>query len=230
MKTHVRFTGILRVLAIDATPLVRVGLRIVIEQAAGLEWLGATDNPNELRRGLSTLLPHIVIVDGAVDPYGHLVRDLVGENPRLTVVALLHDHQRTDVWLRTVRDAGAHGVVRRDAAPSSLVTAVVSAYTTRRFIDPGLRVAGHRGPDNADTLLTPRQHEILRMIASGIREATIAEKLFVSPATVRTHIKQLRGRLGARDRAHAIARAFSLGLLPLPTNVTGSVDLPALAD
>lgn len=213
-------TNALRVVAIDETPLVRVGLRLVIEQQRGLLWLGATDSGTALRTGLSRLRPHVVLVDGAADPHGALVRDLIAANPALTVVALLHDHQRSAASLREIRLAGAHGLVRREAAPADLVRAIGSAHTNRWFVDPGLAEPDRHPPcEDVRQLLTPRQHEILRMIANGMTETAITEQLVVSQDTVRSHIKHLRRRLGARDRAHAIARAYSLGVLPGPADV-----------
>jgi DNA-binding NarL/FixJ family response regulator len=207
----------LRVVAIDETPLVRVGLRLVIEQQAGLHWLGATDSHTALRTGLPRLRPHVVLVDGAVDPDGCLVRDLIDGDSALTVVALLHDHQRSAASLRAIRLAGAHGLVRREAPPADLVRAIVAAHANRWFVDPGLAEPDNREREPVEPLLTPRQQQILGMIANGMTESAITEQLVVSQDTVRSHIKHLRRRLGARDRAHAIARAYCLGVLPMPT-------------
>jgi DNA-binding NarL/FixJ family response regulator len=211
-------TATLRVLAVEATPLVREGLRKVIEQAAGLRWLGATGSPHAVRGGLPRLHPNVVVLDSALDPRGGLIHDLVTANAELTVVALLNDHHRTATYLRIAQSAGAHGLVRRSTAPETLVAAILRAHYTRWFVDPDLvPVPGtppeHRPIDSTDTLLSARQRQVLDLIAAGLNSQGIAEKLVVSPETVRTHIKQLLRRLEARDRAHAVSRAYQLGVL-----------------
>lgn len=207
----------LRVVAVDATPLVRAGLRTVIEHAAGLHWLGAVEHPQTMLAALTKVRPHIVILDSAVDPLGTLIRDLIATAPAPTVVALFDEHHRSAAHLRTARVAGAHGMVRHDATPTRLVTAIRHAHATGRFVDPDLVPADEpRQRPASAPLLTSRQREVLDMIAEGMSEGAIAARLVVSQDTVRSHIKHLRQRLGAKDRAHAVARGYHLGVLPAP--------------
>lgn len=229
-------TGTLRVLAVEATPLVCEGLRSVIEHTAGMRWLGATASPRAVRAGLPQLHPDVVILDSALDPRGDVIRELVGADPALTVVALLDDQQRTAGYLHAARVAGAHGLLRRGTAPAGLVAAIIRAHNSRRFVDPGLVPVNGATPaprprpaSGPQTVLSVRQRQILDMIAAGMSSPAIAEKLVVSPETVRTHIKQLLRRLDARDRAHAVARAYQLGVLPAPGWQSGNgrrADLP----
>jgi len=207
-----------RVLAVDATPLVRHGLRTVIQHATGLQWLGAVDRPEAIQAALRTARPHVVIVGSTVDLVDGLVRDLAAAEPVPTVIALLDEHHRSPDHVRAARIAGAHGVVRHDVTPQGLVAAIQQAHTIGRYVDPGLTmIAPSRPrPAGADELLTKRQREVLELIAHGMNEGAIATRLVVSPDTVRSHIKHLRRRLGARDRAHAVARGYHLGVLPMP--------------
>lgn len=210
-----------RVLAVDATPLVRHGLRTVIQHATGLHWLGALDRPEAIEAALRTARPHVVIVGSTVDLVDGLVRDLAAPDPAPTVITLLDEQHRTADHVRAVRIAGAHGVLRHDVTPQGLVAAIQQAHTIGRYIDPGLIMVGPPRPRAAagtDELLTKRQREVLELIAHGMNEGAIATRLVVSPDTVRSHIKHLRRRLGARDRAHAVARGYHLGVLPMPAD------------
>lgn len=214
----IRTTTPVRVAAVDAIPLVREGLRMVIDQAAGLHWLGATRNPQAMRDRVRELRPHVVIVDSAVDPRGELVRDLVAADAGIAVLTLFRDQHCTPASVRAAQSAGARGLLRWDTDPAALVAAIRSARTSRRFVDPGLAplTSAPTQPEPApdSQLLTARQSQVLTMIAEGLSERDIADTLLVSHDTVRTHIKQMRQRLGARDRAHAVARGYLLGLLP----------------
>jgi DNA-binding NarL/FixJ family response regulator len=209
--------NMLRVLAVDATPLVREGLRTVIQQTVRLGWVGGTDQPDVIRHELASMRPHVVLVDSAVDPHGALIRDLVAADPTLTVVSLFRDYDRNPASLRVAQLAGAHGLLSRDSEPACLVRALLDTHRTRRFVDPHLvHVFGSRKSDRARQLLTARQRQVLAMVARGMSEADIAEQLCISQATVNSHVKKLRRRLGARDRAHAVALAYRLGILPGP--------------
>lgn len=204
----------LRVLAVDATPLVRHGLRTVIQQTPGLTWLGAVDRPQAIHAASRTTRPDVVIVGSTVDPDSELIQDFAGP---VTVVALLDEHHRTAEHLRAARIAGAHALVSHDVTPHGLVAAIQQANTFGRYVDPDLTPVTTPRPrtSTADDLLTKRQREVLELIAHGMNEGAIATRLVVSPDTVRSHIKSLRRRLGARDRAHAVARGYHLGVLPV---------------
>lgn len=210
----------LRVLGAVATPLVREGLRIAIGQASGLVWLGATANVHAVRGSLGQLRPQVVLLDNALDPRGELIRSLGAADPTVTVVALLDDRAVVDEYVRIAKAAGAHGVVAASATPARLAAAIRNAHHSRWFVDPELvkiRIDVRPPvPVPAATALSERQRQVLDMIADGMSSVTIAERLMVSPETVRSHIKLLLRRLGAKDRAHAVSRAYQLGVLAAP--------------
>lgn len=208
--------SVLRVLAVDATPLVRHGLRTVIQQTPGLAWLGALDRPQAIHAASRAVRPDVVIFGSTVAPDSQLIHEFAGP---ATVVALLDEHHRTADHLRAARIAGANALVRHDVTPHGLVAAIQQASTFGRYVDPGLTPVTAPRPraSAADDLLTKRQRQVLELIAHGMNEGAIATRLVVSPDTVRSHIKSLRRRLGARDRAHAVARGYHLGVLPMTT-------------
>jgi DNA-binding NarL/FixJ family response regulator len=210
----------LRVLAADATPVFREGLRTVVHRTVGLEWAGGTDHPDVIRDGVRTALPHVVVLDSAVDPQGALTRDLVRINPELTVAILFRDHDNNAASVRVAQTAGARCLLSRDADASVMVRAFLQAHQTRRYVDPRLATVLSRAPWSTSAggtagLLTGRQHQVLALVAQGMSEPNIAQHLKLGVATINSHMKEARRRLGARDRAHAVALAYHVGLLPL---------------
>ncbi|HWC82842.1 MAG TPA: response regulator transcription factor [Pseudonocardiaceae bacterium] len=208
----------LPVLAVQATPLIRDGLRIAIGKTTGLTWTGCTADVHAVRASLPRLRPRVVLLDSALDPDGSLIRELTKADSTLTVVVLLDDRQSVAGYARIAKMAGARGVVAATATPANLVAAILSAHRSPWFVDPDLvRVPKFERPFVSSTpgtvALSERQRQILGMIMDGMGSAAIAERLVVSPETVRSHVRLLLRRLGARDRAHAVARAYQLGVV-----------------
>ncbi|SDK00560.1 DNA-binding response regulator, NarL/FixJ family, contains REC and HTH domains [Lentzea albidocapillata subsp. violacea] len=210
----------LRVLAADATPVFREGLRAVIDRTVGLEWAGGTDHADAIRRGVRTIGPRVVVLDSAVDPTCTLIRDLVEINPELMVAVLFRDHDRSPASVRVAQSSGARCLLSRDTEASVMVRALLQAHQTGRYVDPRLTMVLSRpwqsaSACDAGVLLTARQRQILALVAQGMSEPDIARHLDLGAATVSSHMKETRRRLGARDRAHAVALAYHVGVLPL---------------
>lgn len=109
-------------------------------------------------------------------------------------------------------EAGADGVVLKDAPLDDLVRALHSVHDGRPYVDPGLAPLGLvRG--SAQRELTPREMEVLRLLADGLSHEEIGRRLEIGPETVRTHARKAADRLGARTRTEAVAKAIRRGLL-----------------
>ena len=209
----------LRVLAADATPVFREGLRTVVQRTIGLEWAGGTDHPDVIRDGMRTIRPHVVVLDSAIDPHGALTEELVAGDPRLTVAVLFRERDQTPVPVRVAQAAGARCLLSRNTDAVLMTRAILEAHPARRYVDPTLVLAltaspPHKRGDAEHALLTRRQRQVLALVAEGNGESDIAQILDVAVNTVRSHMSQIRDRLGARDRAHAVALACHAGLLP----------------
>lgn len=221
-----------RVLAADATPVFREGLRTVVQRTIGLEWAGGTDHPDVVRDTVRTSQPHVVLLDSAVDPQSLLAEELVLTNPKLRVAVLFRERDHTPACARTARAAGAHCLLSRETDPSAMFRAILQTPLSGLYVDPRLgldpwvlpalsRSRHHLTPRRRE-VLTSRQRQILALVAEGRNDEHIAHTLNVAVPTVRTHVRATRLRLGAHDRAHAVALAYHVGILPLDRRATGT--------
>lgn len=206
----------LGVVLVDQIPLFRDGLSALVTHTPGLRWLGATQNVHAAVVMTERLSPDVLVLDSVLDPRGHLTRMLTSSSSGLTVLNLVREPCRTAQYVAETFAAGAHGMVLRSADPVQLVDAIRRSYVERRYLDGALttlargiggRAAGARQP------LSRREYQVLQLIADGLENQSIAKALFVSVETVRTHVKSILRKLHARDRAHAVAIAFRLGVL-----------------
>jgi DNA-binding NarL/FixJ family response regulator len=201
---------------IDGTPLIREGLSALVHRAPGLRWVGAAETPSIGLRMCERLRPDVVVVDAGLDPRGQLGRLLSGS---YGVVLLVDDVHLSDQYIPNVITGGVRGVIRRTAQPGQLVQAIQAVYSEGRYIDPALAadlvapVARPRRPTGLGPPLSHREHEVLRLIADGLENQAIANVLFVSVETIRTHVKSILRKLASRDRTHAVAVAFRSGVL-----------------
>jgi DNA-binding NarL/FixJ family response regulator len=207
---------VLRVLVVDALPLAGFGLRALVDSTAGLAWCGAVNNIEAALSVAARLRPHVVLIDSCLDPEASGAHRLLGPDRVSTVIGLVHnDKPGAARYMRAARSAGVAGLVARSSAPGVIVAAVRAAHSGRPFFDPELATLQSAGVVEAEHRmpLSDRQQQILRLIAQGRRNGDIADTLFVSVETVRTHVKEILRRLSAHDRAHAVARGYEAGLL-----------------
>ncbi|WP_439657620.1 response regulator transcription factor [Lentzea sp. HUAS TT2] len=208
-----------RVLAADATPVFREGLRTAVQRTIGLEWAGGTDHPDVIRDSVRTAHPHVVLLDSAIDPHSRLAEELITTIPRLRVAVLFRERDHTPASVRVARAAGAQCLLSRDTDASAMFRAILRTPLSGHYVDPALApsltVPSHRPERWSRDVLTSRQRQTLALVAEGKADADIAHSLNVAVTTVRTHVRQVRRRLGALDRAHAVALAYHVGILPL---------------
>lgn len=212
----------IRVALADAVPLFRDGLTALVARTPGLAWVGAADSANAALQMCERLRPDVVLVDSEVDPRNQLVHLLAGLDQRMNVLLVVHDRHRTTHYLGSAFAAGVQGAVPRSAEPHRVVEAIRTVHAERRYVDPGLAaaVAAPRarlvdGTGGIASLqpLSRREFQVLQLIADGLENQAIANILFVSVETVRTHVKSILRKLAARDRTHAVAVAFRAGVL-----------------
>jgi len=208
--------GAVGVALIDGVPLVREGLAALVHRTPGLRWIGAAENPSVGVRLCERLRPDVVVVDAGLDPRGQLGRVLSGSH---SVVLMVDDAHLSTQYVANAITGGVRGVIRRAAQPGQLIQAIQSVYTDGRYLDATLTtdltasVARPRRPANLRQPLSQREHEVLRLIADGLENQAIANVLFVSVETIRTHVKSILRKLASRDRTHAVAVAFRSGVL-----------------
>lgn len=199
------------VVVADVVPLVRVGLTAVL-QAAHFEVVAEVGSAREVTKAVIEHAPDLVVVgvvhDLAVDEMARQIRDaacgvrlavMLNRAPRDTLADLL----AVDV----------DGLFARSIDPEDLVRAIGRVLGGERHVDPAL-LSGDVSDENLEPMtLTAREQEVLGLLAAGSSNREIATALFVSLATVKTHLAHIYGKLDARNRNEALGRAMTLGLL-----------------
>jgi DNA-binding NarL/FixJ family response regulator len=217
----------IKVLIADDQALVRTGFRKILESEPNLEVVGEAGDGGEAVEAALLLRPDVVLMDIRMPRLDGLeaTRRLAGK----TRVLVLTTFDLNEYVYEALR-AGASGFLLKDAPADQLVTAlrVVAAgeallapSITRRLIEEFAR----RPPSNARPAeldaLSPRELEVLRLVARGLSNAEIASELYVSDATVKTHVSRILQKLNLRDRVQAVVLAYESGLLQ-PGDLTAS--------
>jgi DNA-binding NarL/FixJ family response regulator len=215
-------TSSLRLLIADDHAVVRAGLRALLDGEPDLEVIAEAADAGEAVRLAVSLAPDVVLMDlrfegldrgsGAADGVT-AVRALAAEAPGVPVVMLTSYSGRVDV-VRAL-EAGARGYVLKAGPPEDLFRAVRSAAVGGMGLAPevvgGLvGQVGSTGPE-----LTGREREVVRLMADGHSNRSIADTLFLSEATVKTHLVRIYRKLGVDNRAAAVSEAVRRGLLEL---------------
>lgn len=205
------------VLAIDPIPLYREGLAALAERTPGVRLLGLTANMHSAVTLCERLRPDVVMVDSVLDPGCHLAQLLTNSDDSYNLLSVVREPLRSPRYVAAALAAGVHGLVLRSAEPVQLVDAIRRTHLERRYLDPELAALatglGVRHTMTARQPLSRREYQVLQLISDGLENQAIAKSLFVSVETVRTHVKSILRKLHARDRAHAVAVAFRLGVL-----------------
>ena len=205
----------LRVLVVDDHPIVREGVRRILETAPDMQVVGEADDGASALALASRLLPDAAVVDvGLPDMSGlSLVRLLKEQRADLTVVMLsMYDDAE---YARESRAAGASAYVVKDSAATMLATQLRIAVGPRGGDVPAHATAGPT-PWERIAQLTPRECDVLRGIASGQTNKAIAGAYGISPRTVETHRERLMRKLGVSTVAGLTALALETGMLTAP--------------
>ncbi|HEV7931117.1 MAG TPA: response regulator transcription factor [Actinomadura sp.] len=201
-------------LVVDDHPVVRDGLRGMFASSAGFEVVGEASDGIEGIALATRLDPDVVLMDLRM-PGGSGV-DAITELARrgLRCKVLVLTTYDTDSDTLAAIEAGATGYLLKDAPRDELFAAVRAAAEGRTVLSPAIAsrlVSRVRAPANQS--LSTREREVLRLVAKGTSNREIAAVLFVSEATVKTHLTHIYGKLGVKDRAAAVAVAYDRGIL-----------------
>jgi DNA-binding NarL/FixJ family response regulator len=210
-------SSVISLLIVDDHPVVRDGVRGMFESAPGFTVLGEAANGVEAVARVAELDPDVVLMDlrmpggGGVDA----IRELARRGARARVLVLTtYD---TDSDTLPAIEAGATGYLLKDAPREELFAAVRAAADGRTVLSPAVAsrlVTAVRTPAApADEALSAREREVLVLVARGTSNKEIARELFISEATVKTHLTHVYGKLGVKDRAAAVAVAYDRKIL-----------------
>jgi DNA-binding NarL/FixJ family response regulator len=213
---------VIRVLVADDQALVRGGFRAILERQPDIEVVAeaadgrqAVDLARETKPDLVLMDVRMPVLDGIAAT--HELLDGGGDAPRVIMLTTFDLDEHVFAAFR----AGASGFLLKDLHPSELSAAVRSAVRGDALLAPALtrrlieeRIARDPAPEPADLSgLTDREVEVLRLVARGLSNNEIAEQLYLSYATVKTHVARILAKTGARDRVQAVVVAYESGLV-----------------
>ena len=210
------------VLLVDDEALVRAGLRMILETAGDIAVAGEAADGDAAVDLVAALHPQVVLMDLNMPRCDGVeaTRRIRASHPR-TQVVVLTTYSDDDSIIAALQ-AGALGYLTKDATRAEIGRAVLAAAAGQAVLDPAVQqrllsaavrapAAAPAGPASADDDLTPREAEVLRLIAAGKSNREIARALFVSEATVKTHVNRIFAKTGSRDRGQAVHYAYTRG-------------------
>lgn len=205
----------IRVVVVDDHPVVRDGVVATLSAAPGLEVVGQAASGPEAVRLTAARDPDVVVIDLRMPGGGGVeaVREMRARGLRAAVLVLTtYD---TDSETVAAIEAGAIGYLLKDSSAETLIAAIRSTAAGETVLSPAIatRLASHVHSPSRRATLSAREREVLLLVARGTANRSIAAELFVSEATVKTHLAHIFDKLGVSDRAAAVATAYELGIL-----------------
>ena len=199
----------IRLLIVDDHPVVRDGLSGIFSGAEGFEVVGQAADGDEAVELARRLKPDVVLMDLRMPRMDGVaaIRQLPGQR----VLVLTTYDADTDVL--PAIEAGATGYLLKDAPRSELYRAVRAAARGEAVLSPPVATRVLRAARAEEPVLSAREVEVLELVARGSTNREAAERLFISEATVKTHLIHIYAKLGVPDRASAVATAYDRGLL-----------------
>lgn len=214
-----------RVLLADDQALVRAGFRALLERTDGIEVVGEVATGAEAIDAARTARPDVVLMDIRMPFMDGLeaTRRIVADEQLAGVRVIVLTTFELDEYVFEALRVGASGFLVKDVEPADLRRAVrvvadgdalLSPSVTRRLISRFLaRSARRPGGPGLLAVLTDREREVMALVAEGLSNAEVGQRLSMSPATAKTHVSRAMIKLGARDRAQLVVLAYQSGLV-----------------
>jgi DNA-binding NarL/FixJ family response regulator len=216
---------VIRVLVADDQTLVRAGFRVLVDSAPDLEVVGEAGNGAEAVELARSARPDVVLMDIRMPVLDGLeaTRRIVADELLAGVRVLVLTTFDLDEYVYEALRAGASGFLLKDTPPADLLAAIRVVAAGDALLAPGVtrRLIAEfaRRPEPSSVTpaalaaLTDREREVLALVARGLTNAEIAERLVVSMATAKTHVSRVLAKLQARDRAQLVMLAYETGLV-----------------
>jgi DNA-binding NarL/FixJ family response regulator len=209
---------VIAVLLVDDHPVVRAGVRGMLDGEPDIRVVGEAGRAVEALASVRALRPDVVLMDLRM-PDGDGVdatARILAETPAPRVLVLTTYETDADI-LRAV-EAGAIGYLLKDASRADLLAAIRSAARGETVLAPAVATRLlHRVRAPGATALSPRELEVLHLVGRGLSNVDIGRELYISEATVKTHLLRTFAKLGVSDRTAAVTRAIAAGLIDPPT-------------
>jgi DNA-binding NarL/FixJ family response regulator len=213
----------IRVLVVDDEELVRTGLRMSLEAEPDLEVVGTAADGAEAVTAVAEHAPDVVLMDIRMPRVDGLeaVRRLLRSEPPATCKVVILTTFDLDEHVYEALSAGASGFLLKDAPAGQLVHAIRVVAAGDALLDPSVTrrlISSFSRPPAAPDLdrlgdLTPREAQVLALLAEGLSNAEIAQRLYVGESTVKTHVARILAKLAVRDRVQAVVAAYRCGLV-----------------
>jgi DNA-binding NarL/FixJ family response regulator len=210
---------------VDDQPLIRTGLRTMLGHDPGIEIVGEADDGEKAVALARRHRPDVVLMDirmpvlDGIEATRRITRDPDLSTVRVVVLTTFD----VDEYVYAAIRAGASGFLLKDARPEDILAAVavvargdalLAPSVTRRLIEEfAQRPAAFESPGPELAALTAREREVLALVGRGLSNAEVAGRLYVSPATAKTHVSHIMTKLDARDRAQLVVTAYESGLV-----------------
>ena len=212
----------IRVVVADDQGMVRSGFTVLLNAQPDIEVIGEAVNGREAITQAAGLRPDVILMDVRMPVLDGLqaTREITAlpDPPKILVLTTFD----LDDYVYEALRSGASGFLLKDASANELADAVrlvaagdamLAPGVTRRLIAEFARMGAPRGPNRKLEGLTERESEVLALVARGLSNAEIAERLFVAEQTVKTHVSRILMKLGLRDRTQAVVVAYETGLV-----------------
>jgi DNA-binding NarL/FixJ family response regulator len=205
----------IRVLIVDDHPIVREGVALILEREPDIRVVGAADGIEEGLRLAADRKPDVVVLDLKLPdaPESESVQRFATAGPRLVVFTA---NDTDEVVLRAIRE-GARGYLLKGSPAAEIAAAIRTVHGGGSYLSPRIAaalVSDVVRPRGRTTLLSARERGVLRLVAAGLSNREIGQALAISERTVKFHVTSLLNKLGADNRAQAVALAARRGLLP----------------
>lgn len=215
----------IRALLISKYQIVQESLKLLIESSRGLTVAGTYSFTEDLGKTTNIAPADVAVVYLSTGDRVEIISDLLRQLPGLRVVVIITsadlDSQASALKL------GAVGIVHKEQSPKILIEAIRQTYNGETWLNQVLlnRILERdksKGKKSTKTLfqldfdaLTVREHEVIKMIGEGLKNKIIAERLFISEATVRHHLSSIYGKIGVEDRLNLVIFAYRKGIIEL---------------
>ncbi|MCI3223110.1 response regulator transcription factor [Streptomyces sp. NP-1717] len=214
----------IRVLLADDQSLVRAGFRALLDAQPDIEVVGEAADGDEALRAVRRLTPDVVLMDIRMPVMDGLdaTRLITGDGGLDEVKVVMLTTFELDEYVFEALRSGASGFLVKDTEPEELLCAVRAVVNGDALLSPGVTrrliaefASRSKPPAPGDGLgeLTEREREVMALVGIGLSNEEIARRLVVSPLTAKTHVSRTMVKLGARDRAQLVVRAYESGLV-----------------